>query len=116
MQAYDSQIEHLNILKTSVKTTYDATEEIYCPVLEATIVFNSIGFRHLLIKPDGTVRDVKEAVYKLTLFPLAVPTIKFATAVVDERDIKVPVGRGRRRKCKDAKTYAITVLSGASSQ
>jgi hypothetical protein len=112
MQASKAQIEHLALLKTSIKTTYDSVGSVFCPVLNAQIVFNSIGFRHLLIKPDGTVRDVKEAIYKLTLFPLSIPTIKFATSIIEEREIKTAVGRGKRRKYKDAKTYAITAFVG----
>ena len=112
MQASKAQIEHLALLKTSVKTTYDSIETVFCPTLNTPVVFNSIGFRHLLIKPDGTFRDVKEAIYKLTLFPLSIPTIRFATSVIEERSIKIAVGRGKRRKYKDAKTYAITAFVG----
>ena len=71
-----------------------------------------MGFRHLFIKPDGTYRNAREAIYKLTLFPLAIPAIKNATTVVDERNIKIPIGRGRRRKYKNAKTYAIDAYVG----
>jgi hypothetical protein len=95
-----------------MKTSYDAVGSVHCPALGIDIVFNSIGFRHLLIKPDGTVRNAKEAIYKLSLFPLAIPTIKFATSAVDERDMQVPVGRGKRKKSKPAKTYALTAYVG----
>jgi hypothetical protein len=112
MKATKEQIEYLSLLKTSIKTTYDSVGSVFCPVLNAQIVFNSIGYRHLLIKPDGTVRDVKEAIYKLTLFSLSIPTIKSATSIIEEREIKTPVGRGKRRKYKEAKTYAITAFVG----
>jgi len=80
--------------------------------LNAPIVFNSIGFRHLTIKPDGTVRNVKESIYKLTLFPLAIPTIKNTSEIVDQRNVTIPVGRGKRKKYKEGKTYALTAYVG----
>ena len=111
-QASEKQIEHLNILKTGVSATYADIGTVYCQILNKNIVFNSTGLRHLTIKPDGTIRNVDEAIYKLTLFPLAIPTIKNATSISDERDIEVSVGRGKRRKYKKAKTYALAACVG----
>ncbi len=108
----EPQLEHLKLLKTSVASTYQAVGCVYCPILQADIVFNSTGLRHLTIKPDGTVRKAKEAIYKLTLFPLAIPTIKNAVSIVDAREIKIAVGRGKRKKYKDAKTFALSACVG----
>lgn len=112
MESSEESRKHLALLKNSVRTTYQAVGKVYCPILGENIVFNSIGFRHLYIKPDGTYKDVNEAIYKLTLFPLAIPVIKNAVGISDERDVKIPVGRGRRRKFKQAKTYSLTAVVG----
>ena len=112
MEDIKQQKEHFYTLKTSTRIAYSSINSVHCPILGEDIVFNSNGFRHLTIKPDGTYRTVKEGIYKLTLFPLAIPTIKSATVISDERDIKISVGRGKRRKYKDAKTYALTAYVG----
>ncbi len=66
MESSEESRKHLALLKNSVRTTYQAVGKVYCPILGENIVFNSIGFRHLYIKPDGTYKDVNEAIYKLT--------------------------------------------------
>jgi len=37
-------------------------------MLGVDTVFNSIGFRHLIYKLDGTARHISEAIHKPTLF------------------------------------------------
>lgn len=112
VKATKKQLEYLHSLKNLTKTNYTKIGSVYCPILDQNIVFNSIGFRHLTIKPDGTYRNAKEAIYKLKLFPLAIPTIKNATAVIEERETTFVVGRGHRKKYKRATSYALAAYVG----
>ena len=107
--------EYSNILTTSTKETYDGIDSVYCPVLKSKVYFNSIGFRHLRYKPDGTARKLVEIIYKMTLFPLAIPSIKNSVGIVDERDINFRVGRKNNSKIKKAKTFSLVAQVGAKN-
>jgi hypothetical protein len=106
------QIEYCNILKTSTRETYNNIEKVFCPVLKEYVIFNARGFHHLLYKPDGTARDVCEIIYKMTLFPLAVPVIKNSVGISDEREIEIRENRKKNTKIKKAKTYALVAVVG----
>lgn len=112
MQAIPEEIKHCHTLKTSTRETYNAVGDVICPILKEKVIFNSIGWRHLIYKPDGTARKVRGVIYKLTLFPLAIPTIKNAVGISDERDVTVKYGRGKNAKKKKGKTYALVAKVG----
>jgi hypothetical protein len=80
--------------------------------LKEDVIFNARGYHHLLYNSDGTARDVREIIYKLTLLPLARPVIQNATGVAEERNVKIRDGRKKSSKIKDAKTYALTANVG----
>jgi hypothetical protein len=104
--------EYCGTLKNSMKELYGSYDKVFCPILNKNITFNSIGFRHLIYKPDGTARNTKEVIYKLTLLPLAIPTIKNSVNIIDERDVKIKYNRKKNGKIKKGKTYAISAVVG----
>lgn len=112
MRNSKKQIEYCNTLKIKRKKTYKDIGRIRCPILNKDITFNSIGFRHLLYKQDGTARNVNEVIYKLTLLPLAIPTIKNAIHISDIRDTKIRYGRGGKKKVKRGRTYSLVAKVG----
>ena len=112
MKATQGQIDYCNILKTTTRASYNAIGKVNCPVLGSDIGFNSIGFRHLLYKPDGTPRDIKEIIYKLILFPLVVPVILNALGVDEERKVTIRDRRGKKFKMKNGKTIALVAEVG----
>lgn len=111
-QATIEQIKYCAILTASTKVVYDGVGTILCPILKEDVVFNSRGFHHLQYDSDGTPRDIGEVIYKLTLFPLAVPTIKNATYVAEERDVMVRPDRKKGSKLVKGKTYALVAKVG----
>ncbi len=110
MQKQES--ENLKIVISTTKNFYKSIKEIYCPILNTKIIFNSIGLRHLMYKPDGTARNSKEVVYKMKLFPLAIPTIKNAVRIAEERKINFRVNRKKNSKHKRAKTFSLVAIVG----
>jgi len=105
-------IEYCNLLTVSARTTYNSIGSIYCPALKEKIVFNARGFHHLLYESCGTPRKVIEKIYKLTLLPLALPTIKNATEVVEERKIKIRANRKKNSLIKDGVMYTLVAKVG----
>lgn len=103
---------NLSVLKNKIKSLYKTIDKIHCPILDVEVVFNSIGFRHLIYKSDGTPRKSKEVFYKLNLFPLAIPVIKNAISVLDERDIVMRTRRKKSSLKKKAKTFALVARVG----
>jgi len=100
------------MLIINTRAIYDTIGRIYCPILDKSIVFNAKGFHHLLYKPDGTARDVSERIYKLTLFPLAIPVIKKWMVIKDKRNVKVRENRKKGAKIKNMKTYSLVSMVG----
>ena len=107
-----NSIDYCKILTARTCQIYDSIGSIYCPILKEKVIFNARGFHHLLYGPDGTPRNVRERIYKLTLFPLAILTIKNATSVDEERDIGVRTSRKKNALLKKGKTYALTATVG----
>jgi hypothetical protein len=112
MVSKSEKIKYHSVLKKRMKDIYSTYNKVFCTTLNTYIYFNSIGFRHLIYKPDGTPRKINESIYKLTLVPLIIPTIKRATNIIDEREISMYYGRKKNSKIKKAKTYAITAVVG----
>jgi hypothetical protein len=54
MQSTKETIEYVNFLKESTRANYNSIGSISCPLMGVEVFFNSIGFIHLLYKPDGT--------------------------------------------------------------
>jgi len=100
------------IFEFSLRATYDAIKSVHCAILKKDAIFNARGFYHLSYKPDGTARNVKEIIYKLTLVPLAVPVIRNATGIHEEREITLPQSRKKGAKKVRARQIAITATVG----
>ena len=106
------RIDYCNSLIASTRAAYDVVGSVYCPILKGRVKFNARGFHHLLYDHDGTPRTANEKIYKLTLFPLAIPTIKNATSISEERQIRVKASRKKDAMLKDATQYAIVATVG----
>lgn len=104
--------EYCKLLSTTAKITYNEIGSVVCPILGKEVIFNAKGFHHLHYKPDGTPRDIKERIYKLTLMPLAVSVIKNAIGIHEEREIDLPANRKRGAKRIKGKQYALIATVG----
>jgi hypothetical protein len=98
-----------------MKLYYGTIGEVYCPILRKKIRFNARGFHHLQYKPSGTARKPKEKIHKLSLVPLALPVIKAASSIHEERNIKIPYKSGKVRFLKNAKQIALVAMVGKRS-
>jgi hypothetical protein len=76
------------------------------------VKFNSIGFRHLQYKSDGTRRNSKEIIYKLNLLPLVVFVVKNSIGISEERMIHIRMSRKRNSLYKKGIAYALTARVG----
>lgn len=110
MKSSDEQ--QCELLNMSAKSTYNAIGSVFCPILDKNIIFNAKGFHHLHYKPDGTPRKTQEKIHKLLLVPLAIPVIKNAIGVYEERKIEMPINRKKGAKKVKAIQYALTALVG----
>jgi hypothetical protein len=112
MKSKLEQIEQCKLLTSTQKIFYDEIDSVYCPALKQKVIFNSDGFRHLLYESNGKSRTVQEKIYKLTLLPLVIPTIKNAINVNEERDIEIRYSRKNNAKIKKGKAYALVAFVG----
>ena len=103
------------MLIANTKIAYDTIGRVYCSILGENVVFNAKGFHHLLYKPDGTARDILERIYKLTLFPLAIPVIKKSMGITDKRNEEVRESRKKNAKTKKRQTCALVAMVGKKS-
>lgn len=111
MKENQEQIDYCNILTANTREVYDKIGSIFCPCLKENVTFNAKGFHHLLYEPIGTPRDIKERIHKLILFPLAVPVIKNAKKVDEERMMILP-SRKKSVAPKKAKYIALVAMVG----
>lgn len=103
---------YCRILTARTRNFYASIGSIYCPALKEMVIFNAKGFHHLLFESDHIPRSVKEKIYKLTLLPLAIPVIKNATIVFQERNVQVRSSRKKDAFFKSGKTYALVAVVG----
>ncbi len=68
---------------------YKTVGEVFCPIIDESVVFNSKGFYHLKYKSNGTKRPSKEQKYKIGLLPLVIPVIKSATEIYEYKKIEL---------------------------
>ena len=90
--------EKCSELKKKVKENYIKIGSISCPALNRDIVFNAQGLYHLRYHVTGQERPIREQIYKLTLFPLVIPTLLNAKSVSDHRKGTFPVDRKGTKK------------------
>jgi hypothetical protein len=104
--------EYHKTLSAKTKTYYESIGAVYCPALKKTVVFNAKGFHHLHYKPGGTERSPSEKIHKLTLVPLAVPVIRNATSIHEERLIEIRPSRKKSTEKIKAVQYALVANVG----
>lgn len=107
-------IEHCRFLTTTTRGFYSSIKSVSCPVLMTNVIFNSMGFHHLRYKADGTPRNVSAIIYKLNLLPLAIPVIRNAVGIDEERnDIVICINpRKKNKKFIRGKTLALVAKVG----
>ncbi len=70
-----------------VRAWYKAVHAVYCPCLQANIIFNANGFRHLLYDGKGAPRSREERIRRLMLVKYAPSIIQTAQDVAWRRKI-----------------------------
>ncbi len=80
--------DHLHSLKMKTRTYYDSIAEIYCPAIQAQVIFNSRGFRHLIRNGKGVNRNIADQIRRLNLVPHIVSIIKSAERIDEYRKIQ----------------------------
>ena len=78
-----------------IKKIYSKTKHVHCPAIGKIVYFNVEGFHHLRYRETGKVRNIKEQIFKLSLFPLAVSVVKYCEKVEEYRKVRAPIGRKR---------------------
>ncbi len=73
--------EYLHQLIARARSFYNSIGEIFCPVLNEWVVFNSRGFRHIMKDGSGRTRNVLDQIRRLKLLPLSIPTITYARRI-----------------------------------
>jgi hypothetical protein len=68
-------------LRNKREAWYKTIGKVYCPCLQSSVVFNSKGFYHMRYDGTGTIRHIREQMYKMGLLPLAIPVIKNASKI-----------------------------------
>lgn len=79
-------------LRDKARLYYDSVNEVYCPALEARVIFNAEGFHHLRYNCSLSERSKPEQRNKLAYIPQAVEIIKKTTTVQEVREFLEPVG------------------------
>ena len=98
--------KYLEKLTRKTRKKYDKIKKIKCPCIGSDVVFNAKGFNHLLREVTGRDRTIKEKIYKLKLFPLAIPTIKNCKTINEIRQEKNATV-DREKKKKDATYWSL---------
>ncbi len=106
------QEELLNKLNQRMRSKYNTIKKVYSQALRKYVIFNAKGFHHLHYKPGGTSRTTSEKIHKLQLLPLAIPVIKNAGSIYEERAITIRLGRKKKSSIGRAIQYALVADVG----
>lgn len=98
----------LDELIISYYARYDNINRVKCKALNSFVYFTSEGRLHLLYKSNRKKRNTNEQRYKLKLFPLVIPVIKYSDKIQDWRFLK-------NNKMDDIQYYAIVGKAGKSN-
>jgi len=70
-----------------MRAWYKAVHTVYCPCLQADVVFNAKGFYHVFYDGNGVRRSKDERIRRLMLLPHVVSIVQSAKRVVWEQKI-----------------------------
>lgn len=90
-------------LKTQEYTRYKSIVSVFCPILNETVYFGGVGFKHLLYENDGLPRNINEQYLKLKCLIHAPYVIKNCKTVSSTRVIKKKV----KGKMKEVTRFAL---------
>lgn len=90
-------------LKQKQYTFYKSIVSQHCPILNETVYFAGIGFKHLLYKSNGAPRNVNEQYMKLKFLYHATDVIKNCKVISETRIMK----RKIKGKEKQVTRYAL---------
>jgi hypothetical protein len=102
-------------LLLEAKTFYDSVEKVYCPALNAEVIFNSDGFHHLRYNSSRSQRSKPEQRNKLAYLKEAVEVLKKSSTVQDYRECYRPLGTPDRsgfRKMVRVEFFAFWAVIG----
>jgi len=102
-----SSADYFNKLKEEKENFYKTIKQVYCPCLKNYIYFTSDGFHHLLYKPSGRARKLKERIYKLQLLPLVIPVIKNTKGIDEYKTEKVKISRKKNALPENIEYWAL---------
>jgi hypothetical protein len=75
----------LDKLTEEYYTKYDSIGRIWCKILNSDVHFTAEGRLHLLYKANRKKRNVVEQRFKLSLFPLVIPVLKYSKDIQNWR-------------------------------
>lgn len=87
------------------KAKYSSIGRVWCPILNSFVHFTAEGRLHLIYKRNRKKRNEKEQIYKLSLFPFAIPVIKNSENIKNWRTSSL--------QNSDVQFYAITNICNA---
>lgn len=99
--------KNLNQLINEYYIHYDSIGRVWCKILNSYVHFTAEGRLHLLYKGNRKKRNVIEQKYKLRLFPLVVPVLKYSDNIQQWRFPKFD-------STQDVQHYAVTGKVGHS--
>lgn len=97
----------LNQLIEEYYAKYDSIGRIKCKILNSDVHFTAEGRLHLLYKGNRKKRKVAGQRYKLTLFPLVIPVLKYSRDLQNWRFLNVD-------DPEDIQYYAVVSEAGHS--
>lgn len=110
------QIEYLNALRENIKESYRLIQNpVFCECLQSDVYFNAQGFHHLENDGAGKTRTIKERIYKLRLFPLAIPTIKNATEIHENKKVNGKISRKKNSLIKEIEYWSLVANVGKNN-
>jgi hypothetical protein len=111
--------EKFKELKNLTKSNYEKIGCIYCPALQANVVFNSDGFHHLRYDNNRSERNKKSQRNKFIFLDKAVEILKKSTTIQEYRRSICAVGdcdRSGFRKTKIVEWFGFFAIISISKR
>ena len=68
-------------IRNNARTYYKSIYNIFCPALKNTILFQSAGFKHIIYKSHGNIRDKPSQVMRFQLLRHVTYLVKITTTI-----------------------------------
>jgi len=107
---FQSREEKCARLKIKVRNEYKKINSMHCTALNREIFFNAQGLFHFRYHVTGQERLLEEQIYKLTLFPLVIPTLQKAQSISDYRKGIFPINSKGTKK--EVQYWTVSAIVG----